>query len=185
MRRLLFVLGAGLVIGLVWIAVRPVAWTTAPPAAAPAAPSVADPGLGAVAGSAAPPLTPPVPSAAPAPAAAPAPQAPLPASEVLVRINAALPRLGVKPPMRAVDAVARGDRLLLTMNAPFRAFLRDASATDELVGALADLLHEPGYNHLELRYLDERGQSHSIDDVLATPPDRRPRPEPIDDGVRR
>lgn len=104
---------------------------------------------------------------------------------MLAQINAALPRLGVRPPIRAAQASARGDRLILTFSAELRGFLDDATATDELVGALVDLLHDHGYRHLEVRYLDEHGQSRSIDDVLATPPARRPRPEPVDDGVRR
>lgn len=143
---------------------------------------------------AAPRLTPPPREEMQAPAPRPAQDAPVAASpaaaqsqeaELLRELNAALPRLGVKPPARLVAAAAHGDHLTLTFSSEFRPYLTSVSALDELTAMLSGRIHPHGYRHLNLLLRDERGRAVSIDDLVQTPPARRPRPEPIDDGVRR
>lgn len=116
------------------------------------------------------------------PTAAPAPA---PTDALIARLNPILPRLGVQPPARIVAASAKDDRLVLTFSAEFRKNLADLSALDELVGALSHRVLDDGYKHLSLRVLDARGRSVPLDELVQTPAERRPRPEPIDDGVRR
>lgn len=94
----------------------------------------------------------------------------------------------MNPPAKIVEARAQGDRLVVVFNAAFRKSLnslRDVSALDELTGALSHRVLDAGYKHLELRVLDEDGRSQLVDELVQTPPERRPRPEPIDDGVRK
>lgn len=104
---------------------------------------------------------------------------------LIARLNTLLPGLGVQPPARIVAAGAQGDRLVLTFSAGFRKDLSDLSALDELVGALSHRVLDEGYKHLSLRVLDAQGRGVPLDDLVQTPAARRPRPEPIDDGVRR
>ena len=86
----------------------------------------------------------------------------------------------------AIDrAAAQRDRLTLTFNQEFRPHLGDLSALDELNAALSARVLGHGYHHLELRMVDARGRAVPLAELTATPPARRPRPEPIDDGVRR
>ena len=126
----------------------------------------------------------PVPTHAPVPPAAEPPDAAAP-DALLAELNQALPGLGVPPPARLIAAAAQRDRLTLTFNQEFKPQLGDLSALDELTAALSAraLLH--GYRHLELRMADARGRAVPLAELTATPPARRPRPEPIDDGVRR
>lgn len=127
------------------------------------------------------------------PPAAPQPTAPQPAQPsqapgtdaLIARLNTLLPGLGVQPPARIVAAGAQGDRLVLTFSAGFRKNLSDLSALDELVGALSHRVLDEGYKHLSLRVLDAQGRAVPLDELVQTPAARRPRPEPIDDGVRR
>lgn len=154
----------------------PVEQTGAPPAA-PSSPASPAPRPGE---------TSPPPAAPPSQAAVPsAPGAPSAPQPLLAELNAALPGLGVTPPARLVAADARGDHLTLTFSTEFRPYLASVSALDELIAALSDRIHPHGYRHLDLLLRDEHGQTVSIDELVKTPPARRPRPEPIDDGVRR
>ncbi|MFO0578748.1 MAG: hypothetical protein U1A78_32500 [Polyangia bacterium] len=113
------------------------------------------------------------------------PAQPAAADALLARLNTLLPRLGVQPPARIVAAAAQGDRLVLTFSAGFRKNLADLSALDELVGALSHRVLDEGYKHLSVRVLDAQGRAVPLDELVETPAARRPRPEPIDDGVRR
>lgn len=108
-----------------------------------------------------------------------------PSAALLAELNAALPSLGVQPPAQMTAAAMRGDHLTLTFNHDFRPYLASVSALDELIAALSGRVHAHGYRHLDLLMLDARGQAVSIDELVKTPPAQRPRPEPIDDGVRR
>lgn len=150
-----------------------------PVAPVPAAPPVAP--------VAAAPIERPPPS--PAPVSPNSPGAELPDAAapdaLLAELNQALPRLGVPPPARLVAAAGQRDRLTLTFNQEFRPHLGDLSALDELTAALSARALTHGFHHLELRMADARGRAVPLAELTATPPARRPRPEPIDDGVRR
>lgn len=120
------------------------------------------------------------------PGQAPAPQPPQDShAALLAELNAALPGLGVRPPAHLTAAATRGDHLTLTFNREFQPYLASVSALDELIAALSGRVHAHGYRHLDLLMLDVHGQAVSIDELVKTPPAQRPRPEPIDDGVRR
>ncbi len=125
----------------------------------------------------------------PAQPAATVPASPTPApssaQSLLGELNAALPKLGVPPPVRITEATVDNKLLILTFSAEFRAHLTDLSALDELTAALSSRVLARGYQNLELRVLNAQGRSQSVAELTATPPARRPRPEPIDDGVRR
>lgn len=126
---------------------------------------------------------------APRPPAIPKAQpAPSGDASLVERLNASLPGLGVSPPARIAESHPQGDRIVLVFNAAFRKSLnslRDVSALDELTGALSHRVLDAGFKHLELRVLDDTGRSQPVDELVQTPPERRPRPEPIDDGVRK
>lgn len=149
-----------------------------PVALVPAAPPVAP---------AAAPVERPAPSPAPVPPTAPGAELPDAAAPdaLLAELNQALPGLGVPPPARLIAAAAQRDRLTLTFNQEFRPHLGELSALDELTAALSARALTHGFHHLELRMADARGRAVPLAELTATPPARRPRPEPIDDGVRR
>lgn len=165
--------------GLALFAARqppPVAPATGAPPAAPApAPAPAEQPA---------PLPAPIPQSAPVPPVADPPDAAAP-DALLAELNQALPGLGVRLPARLIAAAARRDRLVLTFNPEFRPHLDDLSALDELTAALSARALTRGYRHLELRLADAHGRAVPLAELTATPPARRPRPEPIDDGVRR
>ncbi len=123
------------------------------------------------------------PAKAPDPAAAFASPDPLP--PLLTELNAALPKLGVPPPARLTAATVENNLLVLTFNTEFRSHLSDLSALDELTAALSSRTLAHGYRNLDLRMADVRGRTRSLAELTTTLPARRPRPEPIDDGVRR
>lgn len=150
----------------------------------PRAPVTAAPPL---APTAAAPVKRPAPSPAPVPPSAPRAELPDAAAPdaLLAELNQALPVLGVPPPARLIAAAVARDRLTLTFNQEFRPQLGDLSALDELTAALSARALTHGYRHLELRMADARGRAIPLAELTATPPARRPRPEPIDDGVRR
>lgn len=136
----------------------------------------------------APARTAPVPRPEPAPLVVPVAQVPDAAAApapLLAELDRALPGLGVPRPARLVGALAKGDRLTLTFSPEFRSQLSDLSALDELTAALSARALTHGYRHLELRVMDARGRAVPLAELVATPAARRPRPEPIDDGVRR
>jgi len=129
----------------------------------------------------APPQTPTVVAAAASPsvtATAPSP---------LEEWRAALPELGIQPPvvLLQVQGDATRSRLVLTFNHAFHSQLQDLTALDALTGRLSEHAREAGYRHLELQLQERSGRIVPIDELVQTPPARRPRPEPIDDGVRR
>lgn len=137
--------------------------TTAPAEVAPAAsptPAPAAPGTSVPTG-----------SAAPAP--------------LLGELGAVLETHGYKKPIAIVDSRGSGDRLTLTMSPRFAVAAQDLTALDELVAALSASALEKGYRHLELRVQKDDGSVVPLDALVATPPARRPQPDPIDDGVRR
>ena len=76
-------------------------------------------------------------------------------------------------------------RLVLTFNHAFHSQLQDLTALDALTGRLSEHAREAGYRHLELQLQERSGRIVPVDELVQTPPARRPRPEPIDDGVRR
>jgi hypothetical protein len=110
---------------------------------------------------------------------------PDPLPPILTELNAALPQLGVSPPARLIAIAVEKDLLVLTFNAEFRSHLDDLSALDELTAALSGRAQTHGYLNVDLRMVDSRGRTRSLAELTVTPPARRPRPEPIDDGVRR
>ena len=59
------------------------------------------------------------------------------------------------------------------------------TALDALTGRLSEHARAAGYRHLELQLQERSGRIVPVDELVQTPPARRPRPEPIDDGVRR
>lgn len=129
------------------------------------------------------------PAASPTPApAAPVTSAPTgsaaPAS-LLSELGAVLEKHGYKKPIAIVDSRVSGDRLTLTMSPRFAVAAQDLTALDELVAALSASALEKGYRHLELRVQKDDGSVVPLDALVATPPARRPQPDPIDDGVRR
>lgn len=163
--------------GLALFAARqppPAAPATTAPSAAPAPAPVEQPA----------PLPAPVPQSAQVPPGADPPDAAVP-DALLAELNQALPGLGVRLPARLIAAAAQRDRLILTFNPEFRPHLDDLSALDELTAALSARALTRGYRHLELRLADVHGRAVPLAELTATPPARRPRPEPIDDGVRR
>lgn len=171
--------GFSVVVGLARLrASGPTERTNPQPAAAPAAPAPLPP---SPVEQAAAPMAPPASANAPAPPRAPQD----PSAALVAELNAALPGLGVKPPAQLTAAVRRGDHLTLTFSQEFQPYLASLSALDELIAALSDRVHGHGYRHLDLLMLDKHGQAVSIDELVKTPPAQRPRPEPIDDGVRR
>lgn len=122
------------------------------------------------------------------PAIPPAQPAPSAKAPLIDQLNASLPGLGIGPPARIAETRPQGDRIALVFNAAFRKSLnnlRDVSALDELTSALSHRVLDAGFKHLELRVLDDSGRSQLVDELIQTPPERRPRPEPIDDGVRK
>ena len=149
----------------------------------PAAPVTAAPPVAPAAA----PVERPAPSPAPVPPTAPGAELPDAAAPdaLLAELNQALPGLGVPPPARLIAAAAQRDRLTLTFNQEFRPHLGELSALDELTAALSARALTHGFHHLELRMADARGRAVPLAELTATPPARRPRPEPIDDGVRR
>lgn len=133
-------------------------------------------------------LVAPRPPANPSPSAQPAPSGNVALIDLIGRLNASLPGLGVSAPAQIAEAQPQGDRIVLVFNAAFRKSLnnlRDVSALDELTGALSHRVLDAGFKHLELRVLGDNGRSQLLDELVQTPPERRPRPEPIDDGVRK
>ena len=89
------------------------------------------------------------------------------------------------PPAHLTAATVESNLLVLTFNAEFRPYLAELSALDELTAALAGRAQAHGYRNLDVRVMDSRGRARSTAELTLTPPARRPRPEPIDDGVRR
>lgn len=190
MSRAKLLLAVGIVLCVLSVAVglarlrapEPTERTSAQPAAAPH-PAAPMPPPANPDEQAAPPGAPPAGAKAPAPEPPRAP--PDPSAALLAELNAALPGLGVKPPAQLTAAVTRGDHLTLTFSHEFQPYLASLSALDELTAALSGRVHGHGYRHLDLLMLDTHGQAVSIDELVKTPPAQRPRPEPIDDGVRR
>ncbi len=188
MSRAKLLLAVGIVLCVLSVAVglarlrapEPTERTSAQPAAAPR-PAAPMPPPANPDEQAAPPGAPPAGAKAPEPPRAP----PDPSAALLAELNAALPGLGVKPPAQLTAAVTRGDHLTLTFSHEFQPYLASLSALDELTAALSGRVHGHGYRHLDLLMLDTHGQAVSIDELVKTPPAQRPRPEPIDDGVRR
>lgn len=129
-------------------------------------------------------VAPPQPPTVVAPAAPPVTAtAPSPLEEW----RAALPGLGIQPPvlLLQVQGDAARSRLVLTFNHAFHSQLQDLTALDALTGRLSEHAREAGYRHLELQLQERSGRIVPVDELVQTPPARRPRPEPIDDGVRR
>ena len=125
----------------------------------------------------------------PAVAAAAAASPPVTATEpsLLEEWRAALPELGIHPPvvLLQVQGDAARSRLVLTFNHAFHSQLQDLTALDALTGRLSEHARAAGYRHLELQLQERSGRIVPVDELVQTPPARRPRPEPIDDGVRR
>lgn len=128
------------------------------------------------------------PTATPTPAALPGPAAP-PARDLAAQLNAELPALGLPKTARIVEARVEGERLTLIFDGALRESLGDVSALDGWIEALSQRAAKLGHSKLglRLRTVDNNGISRdvTIDSLVATPAAERPRPEPIDDGVRR
>lgn len=146
--------------------------TTTPPATTPT-PAVVAPAAQPTPAPAAPVTSPPTGNATAAPAS------------LLSELGAVLEKHGYKKPIAIVDSQVSGDRLTLTMSPRFAVAAQDLTALDELVAALSASALEKGYRHLELRVQKDDGSVVPLDALVATPPARRPQPDPIDDGVRR
>ena len=110
-------------------------------------------------------------------------------SDLRTRLNAELPRAGLPATARILETRGNGDRLTLIFDAALRDSLNDVSALDGWIGALSRRAADLGYPHLDLRIRLRDGQGRAddvtIDSLVRTPPEKLPRPEPIDDGVRR
>lgn len=132
-------------------------------------------------------VTPPQPPTVVSAAAPASPPVTATAPSPLEEWRAALPGLGIQPPilLLQVQGDAARSRLVLTFNHAFHSQLQDLTALDSLTGRLSEQAREAGYRHLELRLQERSGRIVPIDELVQTPPTRRPRPEPIDDGVRR
>lgn len=132
-------------------------------------------------------VAPPQPPTTVAAKAAASPPVTATAPSPLEEWRAALPGLGIEPPvvLLQVQGDAARSRLVLTFNHAFHSQLQDLTALDALTGRLSERAREAGYRHLELQLQERSGRIVPVDELVQTPPARRPRPEPIDDGVRR
>lgn len=117
-----------------------------------------------------------------------APAAP-PTLDLAAQLNAELPALGLPKTARIVETRVEGERLTLIFDGALRASLGDVSALDGWIEALSQRAAKLGHRQLGLlvRTALANGATRdvTIDSLVATPPAARPRPEPIDDGVRR
>lgn len=136
------------------------------------------------------PIQTPIPTPTPTPTATtdPGPAAP-PALDLAAQLNAELPALGLPRTARIVETRVEGERLTLIFDGALRGSLGNVSALDEWIEALSQRAAKLGHSKLGLRVrtVDADGKTRdvTIDSLVATPAAARPRPEPIDDGVRR